>query len=127
VVDQTPRRYYPQGALGSQVIGFVGGSDANRVGYLGVEAYYNNELAGRTTRQEISNIPFELLPDQRINRGADLVLTLDRDVQYLAETELEQAIQATGATRGTIIVMNPRNGDVLAMASYPTYDPNKIG
>lgn len=124
VVEQTPRRYYPQGALGSQVIGFVGGSDANRVGYLGVEAYYNNELAGRTTRQEISNIPFELLPDQRVNRGADLVLTLDRDVQYLAESELEQAIQATGAARGTIIVMNPRTGDVLAMASYPSYDPN---
>ncbi len=124
VTEPTPRRYYPQGPLGSQVIGFVGGSGADYTGYLGIESYYQNELAGRTTRQEISNIPFELLPDQRMDRGADLVLTLDRDVQYLAESELEQAIQATGAVRGTIIVMNPRTGDVLAMASYPTFDPN---
>jgi cell division protein FtsI (penicillin-binding protein 3) len=124
VVEPTPRRYYPQGALASQVIGFVGMSADSYVGYLGVESYYQDQLQGRTTQQEISNIPFELLPDQRIDRGGDLVMTLDRDVQYLAESQLQQAITETGATAGTILVMNPRNGDILAMASFPTYDPN---
>jgi cell division protein FtsI/penicillin-binding protein 2 len=124
VVDPLPQRYYPQEELGSQVIGFVGMSADNYVGYLGVEAYYQDQLEGRTTEQEISNIPFELLPDQRVDRGADLVLTLDRDVQYLAESELQRALEESGATEGTIIVMNPRNGDILAMTSYPTFNPN---
>lgn len=117
-----PRRSYPQGTLASQIIGFVGG-DLN--GYYGVEGYYQNTLAGVMRDREVSNIPFEAQQiDLESDQGADIVLTIDRDVQFIAETQLLQAISETGSTQGTIIVMNPRNGDILAMANYPTFDPN---
>lgn len=117
-----PRRSYPQGTLGSQIIGFVGG-DLN--GYYGVEGYYQSTLAGVERDRSVSNIPFEAQEaDWEGDRGASLILTIDRDVQFIAESELLQAINETGSTQGTIIVMNPRNGDVLAMANYPTFDPN---
>lgn len=117
-----PRRSYPQGGLASQVVGFVGG---DLEGYYGIEGYYDDQLSGRTRDQRVSNIPFDV-PDSNLapDRGADVVLTIDRDVQYVAETELMRAIAETGATRGTIIIMEPRTGDVLAMANFPTFDPN---
>jgi cell division protein FtsI (penicillin-binding protein 3) len=121
-MEPVPRRSYPQGTLASQVIGFVG---ADLRGYYGVEGYYQQALAGLAREREISNIPFELLgADLEADRGRDIVLTIDRDVQYVAEDELLRAIQETGATRGTVLIMNPRNGEILAMASYPTFDPN---
>lgn len=125
-VDRIQRRVYPQETLASQVLGFVAGDGEDMRGYNGVEGHYNQQLAGRTRDTEVSNIPFDLPEDPALlGRGTDLVLTIDRDVQYLAEVELERAVVNSGATGGTIIVMNPRNGDILAMASYPTYNPNQ--
>jgi cell division protein FtsI/penicillin-binding protein 2 len=124
-MQRIQRRDYPQGSLGSQVIGFVTGLGEDALGNYGVEGYYQPQLAGQVFEQEVSNIPFNLPEDLSVfESGADLVLTIDRDVQFLAESELQRAITETGAKSGTIIVMNPRNGDILAMASYPTYDPN---
>ena len=120
-IDPVPRRSYPQGTLAAHVIGFVGG---DLIGYYGVEGFYQNDLAGREREEEISNIPFVVPEDQREDRGADIVLTLDRDMQFLAESELQRAIAESASTRGTIIIMNPRNGEILAMASYPSFDPN---
>ena len=120
-IDPVPRRSYPQGTLASQVMGFVGG---DLRGYYGVEGYYHSQLAGRERDQRISNIPFDVPQNNFSDRGNDIVLTIDRDIQFLAESELQRAIAESGATRGTIIIMNPRNGDVLAMASYPSFDPN---
>ena len=118
-----PRRSYPQGPLGAKILGFVSG---DLTGFYGVEGYYQDQLTGVVRTREISNIPFEqadqLAYDQE--SGRDLVLTIDRDVQFLAESELLRAISDTGAEAGTIIVMNPRTGDVLALADYPSYDPN---
>jgi cell division protein FtsI/penicillin-binding protein 2 len=127
VVNPIPRRYYPQGTLAAQVIGFVA-EDANGLrGYYGVEGYYEDQLAGRIRSEEVSNIPFDIPNDQEINdRGSDLVLTIDREIQYLVESELNLAITQQNADGGTIIVMNPRNGDILAMASYPSFDPNNV-
>ncbi len=125
-MDRIQRRDYPQETLGAQVIGFVTGIGRDAVGNYGVEGRYQARLAGQVVEQEVSNIPFEIPQDMAVEGGADLVLTLDRDVQFLAETELERAVTETGATGGTIIIMNPRNGDVLGMASYPTYDPNRF-
>lgn len=117
-----PRRNYPQGVLASQVIGFVGG---DLQGYYGVEGQYQNVLAGVERNREVSNIPFDALQgDWEEDRGSDLVLTIDRDIQYVVQEELLRAISETGATEGCIIVMDPRNGDVLAMASHPLFDPN---
>jgi cell division protein FtsI/penicillin-binding protein 2 len=124
-VERLHRRFYPQGTLASQVIGFVAGDGEDSRGYNGVEGYYQSQLAGSIRDQEVSNIPFDLPEDTTtLSSGADLVLTIDRDVQFLIESELQRAIAETGATGGTIIVMNPRNGDILGMANFPTFDPN---
>lgn len=124
-MDRIQRRVYPQGALGAQVIGFVNGIGEDARGNYGVEGFYDAQLAGQVVEQEVSTIPFDLPEDlSSLEGGADLVLTIDRDVQFLAESELQRAVTETGATGGTIIVMNPRTGDILAMASYPTFDPN---
>jgi len=123
--ERVHQRFYTQGPLAGQVIGFVAGTGEDARGYEGVEGFYQQELAGLVRDQEVSNIPFDLPEDlSGIGEGADLVLTIDRDVQHLVETELELALASTGAVGGTIIVMNPRNGDILAMASEPSFDPN---
>jgi cell division protein FtsI/penicillin-binding protein 2 len=117
-----PRRSYPQGTLAAQIVGFVGG---DLQGYYGVEGNYQNVLVGQVREREVSNIPFELSQlGLEEDRGADIVLTIDRDVQFVVEQELQRAISESASIGGTIIVMNPRNGDILAMASYPSFDPN---
>ncbi|MDX2078729.1 MAG: penicillin-binding protein 2 [bacterium] len=124
-VERVQRRVYPQGPLGAQVIGFVNGIGEDSRGNYGVEGYYQSELAGQARDRAVSNIPFDLPQDTGVlNSGATLVLTIDRNVQFLIESELQRAITETGATGGTIIIMNPRTGDILGMASYPSFDPN---
>ncbi len=120
-IEPVARRSYPQGTLAAHIVGFVGG---DLRGYYGVEGFYQADLAGREREEEISNIPFVVPEDQREDHGADIVLTIDRDIQFLAESELQRAITESGATKGTIIVMNPRNGEILGMANYPSFDPN---
>jgi cell division protein FtsI/penicillin-binding protein 2 len=120
-IDKIPRRSYPQGALAAHILGFVGG---DLKGYYGVEGKFQDQLVGRPRSEIISDIPFDLPSDQEADRGADVYLTIDRDIQYLLESELALALDETGAKRGTIIVMNPRTGDILGMASLPSFDPN---
>ncbi len=119
-----PKRIYPQGSLAAQVVGFVGGSGDSRRGYVGIEGDYDTDLAGQIRYQVISPIPFEINSNDQPPPGRDIVLTIDRSIQYLAETELQAAMTKYGAPSGTIIIMNPRNGEILAMASYPNFDPN---
>jgi cell division protein FtsI/penicillin-binding protein 2 len=124
-VDRVQRRLCPQGTLASQVIGIVYGVGEDAQGAYGVEGYYHQQLAAQVREQEVSKIPFDLPEDpEELEGGADLVLTIDRNIQFLAESELQQAVLETGSEGGTIIIMNPRTGDVLAMASYPTFDCN---
>ncbi len=121
-IDRIPRRSYPQGTLAAQVIGFV---NLDLVGHYGVEGYYQEQLAAQVRDRQVSNIPFEL-PEAgwEESHGRDIVLTIDRDIQFLAESVLQDAITTTTAPSGSIIIMDPRNGEILAMASYPSYDPN---
>ncbi len=119
-----PKRIYPNGSLAAQVVGFVGGDADTMRGYVGVEGNYNDALAGQIRVQSSSSIPFEVNADSAPPPGRDMVLTIDRNIQYLAETELYEAIQKYGAVSGSLIIMDPRNGEILAMASYPTFDPN---
>ena len=127
-IDSRPKRLYPQGTLGAPILGFVAGDDAILQayrGFNGVEGYYEDELAGRVRDETVSQIPFDL-PEVRASedRGADLVLTIDRDIQFVVEAELQRAVIESGSTGGVIIVMDPRTGEILAMANYPAYDPN---
>lgn len=124
-VERVQRRLCPQGTLASQVIGIVYGIGEDAQGAYGVEGYYHPQLAAQVRDQEVSNIPFELPEDpSELEGGADLVLTIDRNIQFLAESELQQAITETGAESGTIIIMNPGTGDILAMTSWPSFDCN---
>lgn len=121
-INSLPRRSYPQGMLAAQVIGFVGG---DLQGYYGVEGNYQALLAGVMREREVSNIPFDVSElDLEQDRGQDIILTIDRNVQFVVEQELQRAITETGAARGTILVMDPRSGEILAMASSPSFDPN---
>lgn len=120
-----PHRVYPGGALAAQVLGFVGYNDDGRqVGYFGVEGFYNDLLAGRPVEGIEYAVPFEAQRDPTPDQGADLYLTLDRDVQYAVEVAMADAINQYGAEGGTIVVMNPKTGEILGMASWPTFDPN---
>lgn len=123
-IDPEAKRIYPLGSLAAQVIGFVSWDNNMKRGYVGVEGAYNDELAGQSRVTERSRIPFEVSLNDQPPPGRDIVLTLDRRIQFLAETELLDAINRYGATGGSVIIMDPRNGEVLAMASYPTFDPN---
>jgi cell division protein FtsI/penicillin-binding protein 2 len=120
-----PRRIYPQGSLAGHVIGFVGGDGEKFRGYIGAEGAYETDLAGQVRVEPISPIPFEINPNDQPPPGRDIVLTIDRSIQYLAETELQEAITKYGALSGSILIMDPRKGEILAMASYPGFDPNQ--
>lgn len=126
-IDLTPipLRSYPGGTLAAQLLGFVAYNlEGQQVGYFGVEGFYNELLAGRSVHGLKRMVPFEVEPDPAPDQGTDLFLTIDRDVQFLVEVTLAGAIEQYGAESGTIIVMNPRSGEILGMASWPTYDPN---
>jgi len=123
-LDSEPRREYPEGSLAAQALGFVG---RDYTGLTGLELSYDQELAGTpgvidtekdTAGQEIA-LGRRLLTAPR--QGSDLVLTLDRYVQRVAERLLNQAVMDNHATGGLILVMEPRTGNILAAANNPTY------
>jgi cell division protein FtsI/penicillin-binding protein 2 len=116
-----PQRDYPERALASNVIGFV--SFEGR-GYFGVEEKYNSLLAGNAVRVWVPTNPNRAgeIPD--VPSGTALVLTLHRQLQASAERILDEALDNYGAAHGTIVVMDPRNGDILALASSPRMDLN---
>lgn len=124
-----PKRFYPVGSLASQVLGFVG--DDHR-GLGGLELKYDDLLRGNPGRMVLERdpggrpIPSGKTSLQEPVEGQDLVVTIDKQIQFEAQAALERAMKAWDAKGGTVIVMNPRNGDILAMASWPTFDPNDL-
>jgi cell division protein FtsI/penicillin-binding protein 2 len=122
--EAVPKRIYPHGELASQVVGFVGWDGRERRGYTGVEGNYNGDLAGQKLITELSNIPFDANANSSPPPGRSVVLTIDRTLQYIAEEELLDAVNTYGAVSGSVLVMDPRTGEILAMAGYPTFDAN---
>ncbi len=125
-----PTRFYPEDELASQVLGFV---NADGKGQYGVEGYYDDILAGSTGEvgqaQNASGQALALgaatyTPPRD---GDTVVLTIDRNVQYQVEQALSRAIDKFKATGGSVIVMDPKTGAIVAMASRPTFDPNRFG
>ncbi len=120
------KRSYPEGSLASNVIGFYPYLDRNTGhGYFGVEEKYNDLLAG--TPQQVW-VPFDpnlvqATPD--VPPGASLILTIDREIQASVEQILDKAVKDTGSVSGTIIVSNPKTGEILAMATTPRMDLNQ--
>ncbi len=119
-IDPLPRRFYPQGELLCHTLGYV---DFDGYGGGGVEGYYQSDLAGEAASKTINISPLNEQESVIAREGADLVLTIDRTVQYVTEEKLRQALQEYGAQSGSIIVMNPQTGAILAAAAYPCYNP----
>jgi len=118
-----PQRSYPENSLGSNVIGFV--SREGR-GYFGIEEKYDTLLAGSPVQAFVPTDPNKAFEIPRVLNGTTLVLTINRDLQASAEKILDEALETYGADNGTIVVMDPRNGELLAMAVTPRMDLNQF-
>jgi cell division protein FtsI (penicillin-binding protein 3) len=124
------RRFYPKGPLLSHVLGFAG---MDGRGLEGLELKYESFLRGekRTVvlqRDALGRVVFPKgLNERGVTAGHSLTLTIDEVIQYIAEKELDEAVNKTNAKSGTIIVTNPKTGAVLAMAVSPRFDPNTVG
>jgi cell division protein FtsI (penicillin-binding protein 3) len=122
------KRFYPKGALGAHIIGFVG---VDNIGLDGIEKAYDSYMQGdlqefviQKDRKGRALIPRGIGYDERTS-GYDVVLTIDEVIQHIAEKELRIACKRWEARGGSVIIMNPGTGAILALANYPTYDLNK--
>ncbi|HLB64676.1 MAG TPA: penicillin-binding protein 2 [Anaerolineales bacterium] len=118
------QRVYPAGSLAGHVLGFV---NQEGRGYFGVEGFYDDWLTGRAVTVQRSIIPPEAGLNQEPPAGVNLVLTIDADIQQMVEGVLQRTIEWSEAAGGQIIVMDPSNGEILALAAWPTLDPNAYG
>lgn len=115
------QRSYPENDLASNVLGFV---TRDGRGYFGIEEKYNDLLAGTPVQVWVPRDPNKAIEIPRVPNGTTLVLTINRDLQAKVESILDQSLNEYGAENGTIIVMDPRNGEILAMATTPRMDLN---
>ena len=117
-------RLYPEGNMLSHVLGIV---DKNGTGLEGIEKICNQRLAGQKVKVKRQKLGKRNLNEQFLDendlKGSDVQLTIDKRIQFIVEQELEQGIKKKKAKNGTIIVQNPYTGEILAMASYPNYNP----
>ena len=123
-------RLYPEAGLGGQMLGFVSLNERNqRVGRYGLEGYFDDVLRGKAGRIEaerdatgrrltIGSINLEAAED-----GKDIVLTIDRQIQYITCAKIKEAVDRFGATGGSVVIVRPTDGSVLAMCSAPDFDP----
>ena len=124
-----PTRIYPAGSLASQLVGFVRLDDLE--GIEGLEFQYNDTLEGEPGRQIVERDPYRNpIPQGQFiveppTHGADIVLTIDREIQFAVEQALAGVMAETEATAGSVVVIDVQTGEVLAMASSPTFDPNR--
>jgi len=128
--EESPIRYYPENSLASHILGFVASNDTGeKQGYFGIEGKFNEDLKGRPGRiiQENDALGNPILAggyrkDDPLS-GRDIYLTINRTIQYLVEQKLKNGVEKYGAVSGSVIVMDPATGEVVAMANYPTYSP----
>jgi cell division protein FtsI (penicillin-binding protein 3) len=119
-----PKRFYPKRELAAQVLGYVGMDDE---GLGGLERQFDDDLRG-IPGQELISIDARRRWFSRVEKppdpGQNLVLTIDQTIQYIAEKELDQGMADTKAIAGTVVVENPRTGEILALVNRPTFNPN---
>jgi cell division protein FtsI/penicillin-binding protein 2 len=133
-------RFYPGDSLAANVLGFLGHSGDKKLGQYGVEAFYDDELFGKkwNAGNYIANAGVvdliyglfnsskseETNNEEQIDRPADIVLSIDKNIQQIAEDNLDTLMKKWEAAGGTIIIQDPNTGKILAMADRPTFDPN---
>jgi len=123
------KRYYPMRELAAQLLGYVG---TDNVGLAGLEYRYDSRVAGEPGKRTVvrdarsGTVLHPGLGGRAPRPGRDLHLTLDAAIQNVVERELRAGVETSGAERGMAVVMDPESGAILAMASYPTFDPNRF-
>lgn len=132
VFEENYSRFYPEGEMLGNVLGFLGSdSQGNTVGYYGLEQYYDGDLKGQDgwLFQEKSALGDPILwgEVERVNpiNGSNLYLTIDRGMQFIVEKKISKGVEKYGAKAGLIIVVEPSTGKILAMANFPSLNPNK--
>ena len=131
------QRSYPEGTLASNVLGFytLETSEASKTadrheirvgrGFYGVEEKYNDLLSGTPIDVQVPLDPNKVGDVPQIPPGSDLILTIDREIQTSMESVLDRSVKSSGAASGTLIVIDPKTGEILSMATSPRLDPNK--
>ncbi|MBI2596974.1 penicillin-binding protein 2 [Candidatus Daviesbacteria bacterium] len=130
--EQTSNRFYPEGSSSAHLLGFVGfDAKGDNKGYFGIEGFYDRELKGipGTLRHEKDAAGLPILIGNFLTsdakNGKELILNIDRTVQFIIEDQLKEGIEKYGAKAGSVVIMDPKTGAILALAAYPNYDPEK--
>ncbi len=130
--DRELDRFYPEASSAAHILGFVGKDDnGNPKGYFGLEGFYDLTLSGKHgyIEREANPLGIPIFSGKsRISdaaHGIDLITNIDKFVERVVEVHLKDGLEKYGASAGTVIVENPENGAILAMASYPSFDPEK--
>lgn len=124
-------RYYPDDSYTAHITGFLGMNESEKVGQYGLEGYFNDELkgtAGYLESEKDAGGRFIAIGDKFVeeaNDGDDLYLTIDKNIQFFACDKLAEAVEKHGANKGTVIILEPQTGAVLALCDAPSYDPNE--
>ncbi|MGA2201301.1 MAG: penicillin-binding protein [Terriglobales bacterium] len=122
--QKEPKRFYPKRELAAQVLGYVGTDDQ---GLSGLEWQFNQQLQGKPGKLMISvdaRKRWFASVEKEPEAGNNVVLTIDQNIQYIAERELDRGMEETHAIAGTVIVENPHTGEILALTNRPTFNPN---
>ncbi|MFC1700205.1 peptidoglycan D,D-transpeptidase FtsI family protein [Patescibacteria group bacterium] len=130
--EEEPVRYYPEDTLAAHILGFVASNEGGeKTGYFGIEGSLNEDLKGKPGRvmeeTDALGLPILIGGYKKVKpvQGRDVVLTIDRSVQYMVEKKIKEGVEHYGAASGSVIVMNPSTGEVIALANYPAYSPPK--
>lgn len=128
--ERDEKRFYPEASMAAQLLGFVGSDKfGTDTGYFGLEGYYDRRLRGKPGRPGQESDPFGLpilvgkYRPIEPEKGSSLTLSIDRVIQFIVEQKLSLAVEKYGAKNGTVIVAHPQTGNILAMATFPTYNP----
>lgn len=130
--EQELIRFYPENTLASHVLGFIAASEnEEEQGYFGLEGYFDGDLKGKSGKiieergASGSAILFGGYKKVPPKDGRNIELTLNREIQFLVEQKLKDGVEKYGAEKGSVIILNPLTGDVVAMANYPSFNPSK--
>ncbi|MGA2968022.1 MAG: hypothetical protein ABSD69_02540, partial [Candidatus Levyibacteriota bacterium] len=128
--DNQYQRFYPEASMAAQLLGFVGKDSAgDDKGYFGLEGFYDRLLRGKEGLAVEVNDAFgrpilaEMSQSSGETDGANLILSIDRSIQFLVEQKLKDGVEQYGAASGMVGIMDPKTGAILAMAAYPNFDP----
>lgn len=130
--EEEQERFYPEASMAAQLLGFVGKNDTGKdTGYFGLEGFYDLELRGRqglvAQETDVANKPILIgsFSNETKKDGQSLVLHLDRSIQLIVEDKLQKAVEKYKAKSGSVIIMDPYTGGILALANWPSYDQRR--